>query len=76
MLGGSPWGRLPAQLAQDPGENAPRCVRGPAPVIPGMSAWVPQTGGPPEKGVGHTSGPGHVVSSVSVQLMRQGERSG
>ena len=45
MLGGSPWGRLPAQLAQDPGENAPRCVRGPAPGIPGMSAWVPQTGG-------------------------------
>lgn len=36
-LGGGSWVRLLAQVAQGPGENAPLCVQGPAPGIPGLS---------------------------------------
>lgn len=48
-LGGSSWGRLLAQAAQGPGENAPLCVQGPAPRISGLSAWALQAGGPPDR---------------------------
>ena len=48
-LGCSSWGRLLAQVAQGPGENAPLCIQGLAPRISGLSAWAPQAGGPPER---------------------------